>query len=138
MCSNKRDPRRSLGAAGEALAAQALLAAGLTVIERNWRCATGEIDIIAEEVAPDLMNDWRPAPWRVFIEVRTRRGDAFGTALQSITRAKAAKMRETAAHYVTLHDWRGPWRIDVVAVQMDARGRLLQIKHIRHAVTGND
>lgn len=138
MSIEKRDPRRSLGAAGETLAIHALQSAGLTVIERNWRCASGEIDIIAEEVAPDLTNDWRNAPWRVFVEVRTRRGHAFGTALQSITRAKAVKMRETAAQYVQTNDWRGPWRIDVVAVQMDARGRLLQIEHIRHAVTGND
>ncbi len=138
MGTQKKDPRRSLGTAGETLAVETLVAAGLTIIERNWRCAVGEIDIVAEEVAPDLMNDWQVAPWRVFVEVRTRRGDAFGTALQSITRAKAAKLRETGSHYIQAHDWRGPWRIDVVAVQMDAHGRLLQIEHIRHAVTGND
>jgi putative endonuclease len=68
------------------------------------------------------------------VEVRTRRGFAYGAALESITPRKAAKMREVAHHYVQALGWNGPWRIDVVGIQMDVQGRLLSIEHIRHAV----
>ena len=129
------DPRRRLGNAGETLAVRALEAAGLTIITRNWRCASGELDIVAQEIAPDFAHDGAPAPWLVLVEVRTRRGNRFGTAQQSITLRKQAKLREVAEHYVQAIHWLGPWRIDVVAVQMDGGGRLMEIDHIRHAVT---
>ena len=67
---------------------------------------------------------------------RTRRGDNFGTAQQSITPRKAAKLREVGLTYIQSIEWKGPWRIDVVAIQMDGRGHLLEINHIRSAVTG--
>ena len=128
-------PRRRLGDTGEGLAAQALQDAGLVVVARNWRSRLGEIDIVAQESAPDFTQEGQVVPWLVVVEVRTRRGDAFGTARQSITPKKQRKLREMARDYVRQTGWSGPWRIDVVAVQMDARGRLQQVEHIRHAVT---
>lgn len=131
-----KDPRRSLGAAGEALAAQMLRQAGLAVVARNWRCAEGELDLIAQEEAPDYSAGGAVVPWLVLVEVRTRRGTAYGTALQSITPRKQAKLRQVGASYIHAIGWQGPWRIDVVAVQMDGAGRLLEIEHIRGAVAG--
>lgn len=128
------DPRRSLGAAGEEIAARRLQDAGLAIVERNWRCALGEIDIVAQETGPDYVRGLPAVPWLVIVEVRTRRGAAYGTALQSIVRRKQAKLRQVASAYVEHKQWRGPWRIDVVAVQMDSAGRLLAVEHIRHAV----
>lgn len=128
--------RRSLGDAGEELAVKALTEAGLTILERNWRCPAGELDIVAEEMAPDLLVGPGLVVWKVCVEVRTRRGMRYGTAKQSITPRKQAKLREVASHYIQSTSWAGPWRIDVVAVQMDGQGRLLEIEHIRHAVTG--
>ena len=130
------DPRRSLGNAGENLAVKQLEEAGLQIVERNWRCSVGELDIVAQDNAPDFTKDGSIAPWLVFVEVRTRRGTRFGSALQSITPRKQAKLTEVAQHYIQMHEWRGPWRIDVVGVQMDAAGRLISIDHLRHAVTG--
>jgi putative endonuclease len=130
------NPRRHLGAAGEDLAVRALRAAGLSILTRNWRCPAGEVDVVAQEDAPDFVQGGQITPWLVLVEVRTRRGARFGSALQSITLRKQAKLREVAEHYVQTHGWAGPWRIDVVAVQMDAQGRLLAVEHIRHAVTG--
>jgi putative endonuclease len=130
------NPRRRLGDTGERLAVQALETAGLTVLTRNWRCAVGEIDIVAQEQAPDFTVSGAIVPWCVLVEVRTRRGSGYGTALQSLTARKQAKLREVAEHYVRDTAWSGPWRIDVVAVQMDSQGRLLAVEHIRHAVTG--
>ena len=128
--------RRQLGNTGEALALQTLTANGLTILAQNWRCSVGELDIVAQELAPDFASGHPQVTWLVLVEVRTRRGDAFGTALQALTPRKAAKLREVAASYVQQHDWRGPWRIDFVAVQMDNSGRLVAVEHIRHAVTG--
>jgi putative endonuclease len=128
--------RQQLGAAGETLAVKALEEAGLTVLARNWRCAAGEIDIVAQEDAPDYSVGGARTSWLVLVEVRTRRGAHFGTAQQSITPRKAAKLREVAAHYVQSIGWTGPWRIDVVAVQMDEAGRLIEIEHLRSAVRG--
>jgi len=134
--SPQRDPRRHLGNAGETLAAQHLTAAGLTIVARNWRCAAGELDIIAQEVAPNYVTGEATACWLVLVEVRTRRGERFGSALQSLTTRKQAKLREVAAHYVQSAAWPGPWRIDFVAIQLDQHGHLLAIDHLRHAVTG--
>lgn len=130
------DRRRQLGNTGEDLALQTLQEAGLTILARNWRCPLGELDIVAQEQAPDFVSGDPQAYWLVVVEVRTRRGAAFGTALQSITPRKAAKLRTVADQYVQQTNWTGPWRIDLVAVQMDERGHLLAIEHVRHAVTG--
>lgn len=116
------------------MAARALEAHGLRIVDRNWRCAAGELDIVAEEQAPDFTRGGAMAVWRVLVEVRTRRGERYGSALQSITPRKQAKLREVAAQYLADTQWDGPWRIDVVAVQMDARGALVGVDYIRHAV----
>jgi putative endonuclease len=128
--------RRRLGDRGEQLAVDALAQAGLAIVARNWRCPSGEIDVVAQEQAADYAAGGAVVPWLVLVEVRTRRGNAFGSARQSITPRKQAKLREVAGHYLQSTGWAGPWRIDVVAVQMDADGRLLEVEHIRHAVTG--
>ncbi len=130
------DPRRQLGNAGEALALRTLEEAGLTIVTRNWRCAAGELDLVAQEVAPDYATGNTAAVWLVAVEVRTRRGERYGTAVQSVSPRKQAKLREVAAHYVQTVAWQGPWRIDLVAVQMDNQGHLLAVDHIRHAVMG--
>ncbi len=132
--SSRPNPRRSLGQAGEEIAAHALAAAGLTILARNWRCAAGELDIVAQDVAPDYASGALQAQWLVLVEVRTRRGDRYGSARQSVLGRKETKLREVARHYVQATNWAGPWRIDVVAVQMDGNGRLLAVEHIRHAV----
>lgn len=126
--------RRSLGQAGEEIAAQALSAEGLQIVARNWRCAAGELDIVAHDIGPDYVTGALQAQWLVLVEVRTRRGDRYGTARQSVLGRKEAKLRAVAQHYVQAVNWSGPWRIDVVAVQMDASGHLQAVEHIRHAV----
>lgn len=134
--SSPADPRRRLGNTGERMAVEALEAAGLTIIDRNWRCDVGELDIIATETAPDYASGVMTATWLVIVEVRTRRGDRFGTARQSLTPRKQAKLREVAGHYIQERVWQGPWRIDLVAIQMSADGILQEVDHLRHAVSG--
>lgn len=130
------DSRRSLGERGERIAVASLRRAGLRIVERNWRCGAGELDIVAEDRAPDYSSGLSDALWLVLVEVRTRRGDAFGTARQAFPEKKQARLRLLAATYVQEKMWQGPYRVDAVAVQMDRTGKLVSVEHIRHAVTG--
>lgn len=129
-------PRQALGAQGEAWAVEFLQAAGMTILARNWRCGAGEIDLVATVRAPDYSTGNPAAEWLVFVEVRTRRGSRYGTARESVAARKQAKLRELAGHYVCEYAWLGPWRIDVVAIQIPPRGKP-QIEHIPHAVQGD-
>lgn len=116
--------RAALGSAGERLAAGWLEARGFRVLARNWRCAYGELDIIAEE-RDDL----------VFVEVKTRRGAVFGTPEEAITASKRAHLIAAAQCYLAeVQRETQPYRIDVVAVQLDERGRLAAVRHYRSAV----
>ncbi|MFZ0529203.1 MAG: YraN family protein [Propionicimonas sp.] len=78
--------------AGEDLAAAHLEHLGWRVIDRNWTCSAGELDIVALEPGTE--------PVVVFCEVKTRRGLAFGAPLEAITAAKVAKLREVALHWL--------------------------------------
>ncbi len=109
-----------LGRQGEQMAADYLANAGLDILERNWRCARGEIDIVA-------------ADGRVLVicEVKTRSDVRFGTPLEAITRQKAWRLRRLAALWlVTQHVMFEEIRIDVVGVLRTAPGQF-SIEHVR-------
>ena len=129
-------PRQTTGRLGEEIAVRTLQKAGLSIVERNWRCPVGELDIVAEETGPDYASGESDARWLVLVEVRTRSSTARGTARQAFTPRKQAKLREVAGHYLQEKNWRGPWRIDAVAVQLDRNGREVSVEHIRFAVIG--
>ena len=99
-----------VGAYGERLAARYLAEAGLEVLERNWRCAQGEIDIVALD--GDCL---------VVCEVKTRRGSSFGDPVEAVTWRKAARLRRLAACWLAEH----PGRVsDVADVRVDVVGVL--------------
>ena len=101
------DTRRKLGQWGEEQASRHLQAHGCHLVARNWRCTAGEVDLVVRDRA-----------WLAFVEVRTRRGDAYGTPEESITPAKLARMAAVAETYVYENEWEGDWRLDVVAIQV--------------------
>lgn len=116
--------RRSLGQRGEQLAADKLAQLGYTVVERNFRCAAGEIDLVTR----------RDAAW-VFVEVRTRRGGSFGTPEESITARKKSHLIAAAQTYLQEHNLLdADWRIDVVAIELSTQGKLIRIEVIENAV----
>lgn len=116
--------RAALGSAGERLAAGWLEARGFRVLARNWRCAYGELDIVAEE-AGEL----------VFVEVKTRRGTAYGLPEEAVTASKRAHLIAAAQCYLAeAQRETQPYRIDVVAVQLNGQGRLIAVRHHRSAV----
>ncbi|KPK46588.1 MAG: hypothetical protein AMJ77_05700 [Dehalococcoidia bacterium SM23_28_2] len=119
--------RRDLGAFGERVAAAHLEAKGYRIRARNFRCREGEIDIVAED--GDSL---------VFVEVRTRRGDAFGSPAESVTEAKERRLLTVARAYLQQHNDVPPnQRIDVVAVKL-SRGRLLVVEHIEGAIADRE
>ena len=118
------DARRTLGQHGETLAAQRLQFLGYLLRERNWRCPVGELDIVAEKDGV-----------LVFVEVRTRHGDRFGTPEESITPVKRAKLLEVAQTYLEEHAAEDRnWRIDVVAVEIGPRGEVVRLDIIENAI----
>ncbi|WP_216893360.1 YraN family protein [Nocardia alni] len=97
---------QALGAQGEELAAQFLRTAGMEIIERNWRCRFGELDLIARE--EDVT---------AFVEVKTRSGRGFGIPAEAVTFTKQQRIRRLALLW--LDQQTGPWRrirFDVVSV----------------------
>ncbi|MBC7231683.1 MAG: YraN family protein [Chloroflexi bacterium] len=119
-----RDTRRALGQKGEDLAVRYLQQLGYTVLERNYRSAEGEIDIIA-----------RDKERLAFIEVRTRRGTAFGSPEESVTPRKQARLATVARQYLQEKGYLDvEWGIDVVAVEFTTGSVLQRITLIRNAV----
>ena len=116
--------RVEVGRLGEKLAGRFLRELGYQILTTNYRCRQGEVDIVArdgEEV--------------VFVEVRTRRGRAFGTPQESLTRPKMRRLVATCQDY--LQGYGGAdtnWRIDLVSVRLDQGNRVEDIDHLRHAV----
>jgi putative endonuclease len=109
-----------LGRRGEDIAAATLTEEGMLVIDRNWRCAQGEIDIVAVDGSDT-----------VFVEVKTRTSVAFGHPLEAITTQKLARLRRLAAAWCDAHP--GSWdriRIDAVAVIAPRDGEPT-IEHLR-------
>ena len=121
-----KSARQGLGRTGERLAAHTLEHQGYRILEHNFRCLHGEIDLVAED-GQDL----------VFVEVKTRRGTAFGRPEEAVTPRKQRKILEIATYYLGLHSCADrTWRIDVVAVQFSVHGKLEDIRIYRHAVSG--
>lgn len=120
--------RRSLGEWGERQARLYLEAEGYSIVAVNFRCRAGEIDIVA--IDGDEL---------VFAEVKTRRGEAYGQAEESISSVRAERLAAVAEEFLRSrsafpYGSETPWRIDLVCVNLDRVGRLLNVNHIRHAV----
>ena len=93
------------GAAAEELAAVFLESQGLRIVERNYRCRFGEIDLVA-----------RSGAVLVFVEVRARKSEAFGGAAGSITATKRRRLVAAARHFLAARKVDRACRFDVVLV----------------------
>ena len=116
--------RREVGKLGEKAAQKFLKKRGYRIRETGFRCRRGEIDIIAQK--KDCL---------VFVEVRTKSNLDFGTPEESITQAKKQKLITLALTYTSTHQ-KIPslWRIDVVAIEIDERGKPKRIELIENAI----
>jgi putative endonuclease len=112
----------AVGAYGERVAARTLVDAGMRIIDRNWRCRAGEIDLVALDGGTV-----------VFCEVKTRRGDEFGAPAESVRPSKVRRLRGLAAQWLADHpDVRGEVRFDVIAVRPRPAGPA-GVEHLRAA-----
>lgn len=101
--------RRELGAHGEGLAAAAYRRSGYDVVDRNWRCGAGEIDLVCLK-----------GPTLVFCEVKTRSSARFGTGEEAVTVGKQRRVRRLAALWLREHRMhREHVRFDVASVAGD-------------------
>ena len=112
--------RAAVGAFGEDLAARHLTTRGMVLLDRNWRCDLGEIDLVA-----------RDGNVLVICEVKTRRGAGFGTPEEAVTRAKTARLRRLAARWLAEHPVSpAALRIDVIGVLLSRGGAAPEVNHL--------
>jgi putative endonuclease len=112
-----------LGEFGERLAAQHLLADGMTVLDRRWRCSIGELDLVALD-----------GRCLVVCEVKTRRSTITGAPVEAVTPAKLRRLRHLTAAWLEAHPDSYPEvRIDVIGVLVPRRGGLV-VDHLRGVV----
>ena len=109
---------------GEALAAEYLEARGCRIVEREWRCRFGEIDLIAEQEGTLL-----------FVEVKLRTNLRYGMPRESVTAKKQEKLRSAALLYLSMHGLDAPARFDVAEVYTDVHhsARSTRIEYMENA-----
>ncbi|HET9564602.1 MAG TPA: YraN family protein, partial [Mycobacterium sp.] len=108
----KTESKQQLGVRGEDLACAELERQGMQVLERNWRCRLGEIDIVAAEVGDAGLT-------MVFCEVKCRSGLGFGHPLEAITFTKMRTLRQLAALWMREH------HVKASTIRLDAIGVVL-------------
>jgi putative endonuclease len=109
----------ALGRQGEAVAARHLADRGLVIVDRNWRCPQGEIDLVA-----------RDGTELVFVEVKTRSSIAFGHPLEAVTASKLARLRRLSAAWCDAHPGSHDHiRIDVIGV-IAPTGGPISVEHL--------
>jgi putative endonuclease len=118
-----RDPaaehKRRLGRRGELLAARHLTRLGMVVLDRNWRCEAGEIDLVL-----------RDGPVLVICEVKTRSSTDYGAPLEGVDRRKADRLRRLGARWLRAHDCHpDDVRVDLVGV-LAPPGGPVEVEHV--------
>jgi len=116
---------RDIGALGEKIAAEYLTGLGYMIREKNFRSREGEIDIIDEK--DDFL---------VFIEVRTRTSNSYGTPEESVTIQKKERLIALAEAYIEdREDLPSSWRIDVVAIELGPKREVSRLEIIENAIS---
>lgn len=102
------------GRAGEDLACQYLQERGMILVERNYRCRCGELDLVMRE-----------GNQLVFVEVRYRRNIRYGVPAETITRSKQMRLTKAAARYLQHRRCRSSCRFDVIAITSSKGGNTI-------------
>ncbi len=115
---------QSVGHEAETMAADFLQDQGYRIINRNWRCRWGELDLIAQE-----------GETLVFIEVKARSSHDFGSPEESLTRTKQRKLLKAAWQYLqSANMLESEWRFDLIAIDLNSDREASGIHHYRHAI----
>lgn len=103
------DPRRQFGNEGEDFAAKFLAEKGYEIVERQWKCVYGEIDLVCKQ-----KDEF------VFVEVKSRNDDTYGFPEDAVTEIKRRHLAACADEYlIQHHEGDVPWRVDVIAIEFD-------------------
>lgn len=113
---------KDVGNVGEQLARQYLEDQGLTFLDANWSCKTGEIDLVMQD----------PDGTRILVEVRLRQPTTYGAGLDTVAHIKKKKLIRTAKYYQQKEDYWGNIRFDVVSIILHPNQET-NIEHIPHA-----
>ncbi|MBP1744015.1 MAG: hypothetical protein H6Q58_993 [Firmicutes bacterium] len=114
---------KDIGSLGEEISENFLIESGYTILERNFRCKTGEIDLIA-----------RDGDYICFIEVKTRCGDLFGSPCEAVNYSKQQKISRTAQMYILKKKlYKFCFRFDVIEVILNKENCSSSIKLIKNA-----
>lgn len=111
----------NLGRKGEELAKQHLENAGYEILDENWRFGKAEVDLIAYQNKTII-----------FVEVKTRTGNAFGEPEDFVDSAKQALMISAADEFIELMDFKGEARFDIIAILFNSQGNY-RLNHIQDA-----
>lgn len=123
--TNRLNLPAGAGRAGEAAAVSILRNHGFEIVRTNYRVREGEIDIVAK-----LENEL------VFVEVKTRRSNSFGSPEESVSQRKAERLITAAQSYLAENGAeQSDWRIDLLAIEMDSAGRVVRSNLVENAVT---
>ena len=118
-----RDGRRAIGAQAEVLAARLLEDCGLRILEHNWRCPQGEVDLVADDHGV-----------LVFVEVRSRTGEEHGHPLETVNMRKRARVVRAARLYLQEHSVASTeFRFDVVGITFPTDGGSPRLVHVEDA-----
>lgn len=120
-----------IGKIGENHAEQFLSSQFYEIIAKNFYCRYGEIDLIAV----DILNNQE----LVFVEVKTRISSKFGEPEESVNYKKRQHIIKTALHFLNSSRRKAPrsWRVDAIAVKLDKRNRLKEIRHLKNIFNGS-
>ena len=112
-----------VGKIGEELAREYLEGKGYEIIEQNYKTKYSEIDLVAKN-GKDL----------VFVEVRTKVGENFGTPEDTLNNKKMSKMRFNALSYVAFKRWAGPIKIDAICIVLNPTHEVSRLNHYENVV----
>lgn len=116
-----------VGKLGEYIARRHLETNGHVVLCQNWHSREGEIDLVTKD-----------GDQIVFVEVKARTSHAFGWPEENITPVKRRRLQKTAWEYLDAHElMETDWRIDVIAIDLSANGRLERLEHYKNAIDYN-
>ncbi len=112
---------RAIGRIGESIARKYLEDKGYQIIEQNYQTRYAEIDLIAKK--GNIL---------IFIEVRTKKGELFGSPEETINQKKLKKLLGNAAAYVARKKWKGQYRIDAVCVVLGQDNKIVRMEHYKN------
>lgn len=119
--------KRAIGSEGEQIAVKFLKRNGYKILQRNYRCRIGEIDIICFDHGTV-----------VFVEVKTRHGDLYGPPELSVTEAKKKRILRIASHYISKNKIEGiDLRFDVISIFITSAEKHPEITHFKNAIVRN-